>query len=268
MPDPNSPLTPITPLAGLGVLVTRPQAQAEGLCRLIEAAGGRVILFPVMLIEPAKDLDTPRRGLAGPLDLLIFTSRNAVDHALPLLPGGRLPRGPRLAAVGKATAAALAAAGRAPDLVPEDRYDSEALLALPALREVKGWRVVIVRGEGGRPLLGETLQARGAQVVFAEVYRRVLPERDPADLLERWREEVQLVTATSGEVLRNLWEILGEAGRERLLNTPLVVVSERTRQEAEQWGFVRVELAERADDLALVQALGRLAASAGPAAPA
>jgi len=221
-----------------------------------------------MLIEPAADLDTPRRLLAGPMDLLIFTSRNAVDQALPLLPGGLLPAGPRLAAVGKATAAALAAAGRGPDLVPEDRYDSEALLALPALREVRGWRVVIVRGEGGRPLLSETLQARGAQVAFAEVYRRVLPERDPASLLEHWQEEVQLVTATSGEVLQNLWDLLGAAGRERLLTTPLAVVSERTRQEAERRGFVRVELAERADDFALVQALGRLAEQLGHAAPA
>ncbi len=248
-------------LAGRGVLVTRPRAQAAALCQLIAAAGGRALAFPTIEIEAAGDQESARRLLAAePADLLFFTSRNAVDYALTLFPGGFLPASPRLAAVGKATAEALTAAGRAPDLVPEGRYDSEALLALPELQELGGLRALIVRGEGGRPLLGETLRARGAEVAYAEVYRRALPEVEPAALLAGWERDVQFVTATSGEILDNLMRILGEAGRERLLATPLAVVSDRTRLDAERLGFVRVELAERAEDPALVQALCRLAA--------
>lgn len=246
-------------LAGRGILVTRPKGQAAGLSHLIEAAGGRAIPFPTMRIEPAADPESARRLLLEPMDLLVFTSRNAVDHALPLFPGGRLPAAARLAAVGKATAEALAAAGRAPDLVPAGRYDSEALLALPELQDLRGHRAVIVRGEGGRPLLGETLRARGADLAYAEVYRRVLPEGDAAALLARWEREVQLVTATSGEILANLMYLLGEAGRGRLLATPLAVVSERTREDAWRQGFQRVEVAARADDPALIAALCRLA---------
>ncbi|MFZ1576531.1 MAG: uroporphyrinogen-III synthase [Chromatiaceae bacterium] len=247
-------------LAGRGVLVTRPRAQAAGLCQLIMAAGGRAIAFPTIEIEAAGDQESARRLLAEPADLLCFTSRNAVDYALTLFPGGVLPTSPRLAAVGKATAEALTAAGRAPALVPEGRYDSEALLALPELQDLGGLRAVIVRGEGGRPLLGETLRARGAEVAYAEVYRRALPEVESAVLLAGWEREVQFVTATSGEILDNLMRILGEAGRERLLATPLAVVSAHTGLDAERMGFMRVELAERADDPALVQALCRLAA--------
>lgn len=249
-------------LAGRGVLVTRPRAQAKGLCDLIGAAGGRAIAFPTIEIEAAADPERARGLLAAPADLLFFTSRNAVDYALTLFHGGVLPARPRLAAVGQATAEALTAAGRAPDLVPEGRYDSESLLSLPELQELGGLRAVIVRGEGGRPLLGETLKARGAEVAYAEVYRRALPEVEPAALLAGWGQEVQLVTATSGEILDNLLRLLGEAGRERLLATPLAVVSDRTRQDALRLGFARVELAERADDPALVQALCRLAALA------
>ena len=248
-------------LAGRGVLVTRPKDQAAALCRLIEMAGGRPIPFPTTDIEPAGDLEAARRLLAAPADIMFFASRNAVDYALPLFPGGRLPMGPRLAAIGKATADALAAAGRAPDLVPAGRYDSETLLTHPALQDLRGQRVLIVRGEGGRPLLGETLRARGAEVRFAEVYRRALPTVDPARLVADWAEQVHLVTATSGEILDNLIQLLGEAGRGALLATPLVVVSERTRQEAQRLGFARVELAERAEDAALVVALCRLVAA-------
>jgi len=247
-------------LAGRGVLVTRPRVQAGGLCHLIAVAGGRAIAFPTIEIEAARDREGPRRILATPMDLLFFTSRNAVNYALDLLPGGVLPAGPRLAAVGKATAEALTAAGRAPDLVPEARYDSESLLALPELQNISGLKAVIVRGEGGRPVLGDTLRVRGAEVTHAEVYVRTLPEVEPAALLEGWEREVHFVTATSGEILDNLLRLLGEAGRARLLATPLAVVSERTRLDAVGMGFARVALAERADDAALVQALCQLAA--------
>ncbi len=251
-------------LAGRGVLVTRPQDQAAHLCHLIEAAGGRPIPFPTIQIEAAGDLAAARAILAQPADLVIFTSRNAVDYALPLFPGACLPAGPRLGAIGKATAEALTAAGRAPDLVPAGRYDSETLLTLPDLRDLRGQRVLIVRGEGGRPLLVETLRGRGAELRFAEVYRRALPAVDPAQLVADWDAQVQLITATSGEILDNLLQLLGEAGRAPLLATPLVVVSERTRQEALGLGFVRVELAERAEDAALVAALCRLVCSLPP----
>jgi uroporphyrinogen-III synthase len=237
------------------VLVTRPEAQSAGLCRLIEAAGGRPLAFPAVRILPIQDPEAARRLLSRPADLLVFISRNAVDFGLPLFPGGRLPDGPRLAAVGGVTAKALADAGRAPDLVPQGRYDSEAMLALPELRDLHGRRVVIVRGEGGRPTLGDSLLQRGAELAYAEVYRRAPPASDPAPLLARWARDVQLVTATSGEILENLIGLLGEPGRGLLLSTPLVVVSERTAQAARRMGFRRVLTAERADDEAVVAAL-------------
>ena len=246
-------------LAGKGVLVTRPAAQAAGLCRLIADAGGRPIAFPAIAIRPPRDLEPARRRLGEPWDLLVFVSRNAVEQSLPLFPGGRIPSQPRLAAVGRATAKALASAGRNPDLVPVGRYDSETLLALVELQDLQGQRVLIVRGSGGRALLGDVLTERGAALVYADVYRRALPNADPAPLLKRWGQDVDLVTATSGEVLHNLITLLGTRGRDRLLATRLVVVSERTRQSALRWGFERVELAERADDLSLLEALCRAA---------
>lgn len=254
--EPRSPCT--CDLADKGVLVTRPKAQAEGLCRLIEAAGGRAIRMPAITIAPAADLERARQLLALTWDLVIYISRNAVEHSRPLLPDGRLPTEPQIAAVGRATAAALAAAGREPDLVPTERFDSESLLALPALRELRGARVLIVRGTGGRAILGDALIERGAELAYAEVYRRTLPIIDSAPLVARWRQDVQLATATSGEVLDNLLTLVGPNGRKLLLATPLVVVSERTAVAARRMGFSRVQLAECATDAAIVVALCHL----------
>jgi uroporphyrinogen-III synthase len=246
-------------LRGLGVLVTRPAGQAETLCRLIESAGGRALAFPTMEIVQVADPGEARALLAEPWHLMVFTSRNAVEHALALGADGRWPQAERLAAVGRATAAALTAAGRAPDLVPPERFDSESLVALPGLADIAGRRVLIVRGEGGRALLGEVLAERGAEVRFAEVYRRVRPDLDPAPLIARWSSDLHLVIATSDEVLLNLIEILGAPGRAPLLATPLVTISERTAQTARGLGFRTVLVAERAEDPAILRALCELA---------
>jgi uroporphyrinogen-III synthase len=138
--------------------------------------------------------------------------------------------------------------------VPAGQWDSEGLLAAPALGEVRGRRVLIVRGEGGRPLLGEQLAVRGAEVRYAEVYRRAPTALDAEPLVARWRDEVQVVVATSREVLDNLVARLGAAGLERLRETPLVVVSERLAAHARALGIRRVLVADAASDAALVQA--------------
>jgi len=254
-------------LGGRGVLITRPAAQADGLCLLVEAAGGRAIRFPAVAIEPIPTPAQARELLARRWDLILFASRNAVTHALPLLPGHRLPIEPRLGAIGAATAKTLSAAGRMPDLVPAGRFDSESLLALPELENLAGRQVLIVRGTGGRELLGNTLIERGARVVYADVYRRVLPPTDPAPLLARWQQEIHLATATSGEVMENLLALVGDEGRDLLLATPLVVVSPRTVAAARERCFARVELAENASDPALVAAMCRTIATEGVGSP-
>jgi uroporphyrinogen-III synthase len=251
-------MAPPCDLGGKGVLVTRPAGQAAGLCRCVAEAGGRAICFPTIAIQPTQDPAKARHLLAESWDLMIFISQNAVECAVPLLPGGRLPAASRLAAIGRSTAQALTGAGRAPDLLPGQRFDSESLLTLPELADLTGQRVLIVRGEGGRPLLGDTLVQRGAELAYAEVYRRALPEGDAAQLVSRWRREVHLVTVTSDEILLNLCELVGERGRELLIATPLVVVSERTAQTAALLGFTHVEVADNPADEAIVAALCRI----------
>ncbi len=225
-------------LAGLGILVTRPEAQARELIRALEARGARVLHLPALEIAPPADPRTARRRLEDwrRYDLAIFVSANAVRGALGLL-GGGLPPGPELAAVGPATARTLAEAGAQAVQVPE-RADSEGLLALPRLRQVAGERILIVRGEGGREHLARELAARGARVAYAEVYRRRPAAVDPGPILARWRSgEISLVIATSAESLAALATVLGPAGRPLLQGTPLVVISDAMIQRARALGI-------------------------------
>ncbi len=247
---------PTAALRGLGILVTRPAHQAEGLCRLMAQAGGRPLRFAALEILPCAD-PALRRLLRQRWDLAIYISANAVRCALAL----GLPDAASNAVVGQATAQALETAGVTPEWLPE-RADSEGLLALPALAQVRGWRILIVRGQGGRALLGESLRQRGALVEYAEVYRRALPATDPAELLARWQHEVQIVTATSSDLLDNLLVLLGEAGAAKLRATPLLVVSERMQQHARALGIGASWRAAGADDWNMYQALCRMAEEA------
>lgn len=167
------------PLAGTGVLVTRPAHQAGELVDAITAAGGKAHLFPVMDIRgrDASELEADIARLESP-DIVVFVSANAVRHGVAALP----QEGATVVAIGPATAAALAAAGIPVDVVPVGAADTEALVGERGLASVDGRVVTIVRGETGRELLGRTLQQRGARVQYLPAYR-VEPHRfEPGEL--------------------------------------------------------------------------------------
>lgn len=250
------------PLAGVGVLVTRPRDQAEPLCRLIEQAGGTAIRFPALEIAPPHDIEALDRIIdrLESYDLAIFISPNAVNRALNRVRsrGRRWPEGLTVACVGRGSARELEHFGIQNPIVPPARFDSEALLELPPLQDVAGKRVLILRGDGGRELLGETLKARGAALVeYAECYRRVKPAADVGVLLKRWaRGEIHVVTLTSVEVLRNLYDMLGKLGAHWLVKTPVVVATERIAAACRELGFKHPPfVAAQASDEALFAAL-------------
>ncbi len=247
------------PLQGVGVLVTRPTQQAEPFCQRIEAAGGVAIRFPVLEIRDPADLRGVRTLIQGldRFDLAIFISPNAATKGVAhIRERGALPKHLKIAAIGKGTAQALQRLGMRVDLCPAHGSDSEALLAMDALANVSGQQIVIFRGEGGRELLGDTLRERGAQVEYAQVYRRARPQVDPEPLLKRWwRGEIEIVTVTSGEGLENLFAMVGEAGHAQVRATPLIVVSQRTAERARERGVHQVYVAPEPGDAGMLDAI-------------
>ncbi|MBW9257047.1 MAG: uroporphyrinogen-III synthase [Candidatus Thiodiazotropha sp. (ex. Lucinisca nassula)] len=241
-------------LRGCGILITRAAHQSEPLARMVEACEGRPLRLPTIEILPCRNPAQAQQLLASRWDWIIFVSPNAVRFGLKLL-AEHAATDAGIGAVGASTARQLQQAGISVDLIPDRGYDSEGLLSLAELKQVDGQKILIVRGEGGRALLGDTLQARGAKVRYAEVYRRVRPDPDAEALLAGWHENVQLVTTTSREILQNLVEIVGEAGWPKLSQTPLVVISERMEQEAQRLGFTTIIRASGADDRSLMQAI-------------
>lgn len=254
-------------LHGLRVVVTRPLEQSSRLAAAIDAAGGDACVFPLIEIGPPPDA----RALDALIDRLddfqwaVFSSPTAVDRAIACIRARRtLPVGWSIAAIGEGTQRALARHGVGGVLAPTGRFDSEALLALPALADLRGRQVVIFRGQEGRPVLGEGLRARGARVEYAECYTRLAPSADAAMLLERVRSgTLDAMVVTSSEAVSNLCAML-----ERILATPsalspvpLFVPHPRIAEAARSAGFDPVILTD-GSDTGVLSALGAFATSA------
>lgn len=235
------------PLAGRRVLITRPTEQAQALERLVRDAGGEPLCVPAIEIRALAD-PAPFHAVAERLasfDLAIFVSRNAVCRALDLLGGRPWPAGLKVATVGQGSRAELEKRGFANVIAPAARFDSEALLALPELAAVRGVRIVIFRGEGGRELLGQELAARGARVEHAACYRRVVPEG--ARMRSAWAGGIDAVTVSSAEGLANLLAMLGEGATRRLSRIPLFVPHPRVLEEAQRRGLQQAIVAGPGD---------------------
>jgi uroporphyrinogen-III synthase len=245
------------------VLVTRPAGQAQGLCEQLEQAGFEAIHVPGIAISDPLD-GRVLAALVPVLDryqLAVFVSINAVNHGLArVLQQRSWPVETAIATVGSSTTAAVEALGLTVAHVPEHEFSSEGLLALPALQDMAGQRVLILRGNGGRDTLYETLSARGAQVEYVEVYRRSCPADGPAVLLPLLRaHRLDVITATSNETLQNLFDMAGAEGQPLLCNIPLVVASRRQAALASRLGFrQRVVIAGHASDAAMLDGVLQL----------
>lgn len=249
---------PANTLQGLKIMVTRPQQLANHLVGLIEGKGGQTFLYPVITILGPGDTEQLEKTLKqlSDFDIAIFISPTAVSKTLERI--NTLPVGIDVAAIGSSTVAALHNAAIKVAIKPQG-HDSEALLQHQQLQteNLRGKKVVIFRGQGGRELLGNTLASRGATVSYAEMYRRIRNDKLPPLTTDNLKS-VNIIAITSNEGLQNLYDLA--ADKTTLLDTPLLVPGSRSRSFAETLGFRTIIRSENATDEACIKALEHWAA--------
>lgn len=227
------------PLAGTRIAITRPAGTGSALARQVRALGGAPLLLPGSSLRAPADPKATAKALRAALasDSVIFTSPAAVRFAARL---ARLRTSARVLAPGAGTLRALHRAGCTQVLAPT-REDSEGILALPALRDVRGQRITLVGAAGGRGLLASELTARGARVSQVHVYARMPARLDArhASLLRRARHPLY-VLLSSAEALANILAALPDDARRAMLAGTAVVSSKRLADAAQAAGFAGV----------------------------
>ncbi len=245
----------------MNILVTRPAPAGEQLVSRLRTLGLAAWSLPLIDFYPGSDLPGLADSLARlrPGDLAFALSQHAVHYASNELGRQHLswPTGITWFAIGRTTALALHQASQLHVHYPKDREISEVLLQLPELQEIAGKRALILRGNGGRELLGSTLEQRGAVVEFCECYQRIAVAYNGPEQAARWQQQgVDTLVVTSGEMLQLLFDLIPEWYRTRwLMGCRLVVVSERLAEQARSLGWQAITVAESADNDALLRAL-------------
>jgi len=286
-------------LNGVRVLITRPEQQADKWRALLEQQGAATLTVPLMAITPLESAAARQKIKSQVMDFdhyrhAIFVSQNAAHYGgewlLDYWP--QWPIDTRFYAVGSATAKALEsidcdvvaastpsnlALGTAdnPALGTADNtalgtvdktvlgtMNSEALLALPELQNIAGHKVLIFRGQGGRPLLAQTLTERGAQVEYCELYSRSCPPQAQKKILESdfatgvtVPREQDWVALHSGESLQNWYDLIRAANRPEWLAQPLLIPGARVAEQAQALGFSRWSEASNASDQSMLESL-------------
>ena len=227
------------------VLVTRPRAQASDLVKALEAWGARPVLFPTVEILSPADSAPLERAVVRLRDYhwVVFTSANAVDAVFDRLGAAPIaPPGPRIAAVGPATAAEIRRRGARVDFVPSTYLGAELGRELP---DVDGRSVLLPQGDQAGTALLDALIGRGARVEVVEAYRTAPPEPDPRELADL-AMGVDAAVFTSGSAVRHLFALLGhEATRMALRGAVIACIGPMTAGVARALGLeVDVEPAD------------------------
>jgi uroporphyrinogen III methyltransferase/synthase len=209
------------PLTGRVILVTRAREQAGAFAELLEAAGARVLLVPTIAIEPPESWAPLDAALASDFAWAIFTSVNGVSmvrrRVVATGQGRALLERARLAAIGPATAAALAEWDLRSAVVP-DEYVAEALVERLRPLIAPGERVLLPRAAETRDLLVRELTALGAAVTEVSAYRTRSATEQAPGLREALAEgRVDVVTFTSSSTVRSFCALFGAVELPRLM---------------------------------------------------
>lgn len=251
------------PLFGKRILVTRAREQASDLARRLEELGAEVAEFPAIAIQPPASF-APLDAAIGRLAefrWLILTSANGVRFFWErLLAAGKDARdlaGIKVAAIGPATAEALAARGIQADLVPRE-FTAEGLLEALEPEGLSGAGVLIARAAEAREILPEALGQRGARVEVVPAYRTVKSPEDAAALqalLEA--RSIQAVTFTSSSTVRHFLDAAGPEAARLLEGVIVASIGPVTAETAAAAGILSHVVPDCFTIPALVEALAR-----------
>lgn len=245
----------------IGVVLTRPVGRARPLAGPLAARGFEVVALPGSSIGAPEDAAAALRGLeaARRADTVIFLSPAAVASAFRLRPGLGFARRVGVLAPGPGTTAALARHGVVATC-PASRYDSEGLLALPALAQVQGRSIVLIGAPGGRERLPTALRRRGAVVEWAHVYSRRAARLDRRHLARLAALPRALISVWSSlDAIRHLCARLPPADVRRLQQAAAVASSERIAEALRGHGFAQTAVAGSARPVDLLAAIEALA---------
>lgn len=208
-------------------LITRPENKNESLIKSIEEKGYEAFSFPILNLQTL-DVTSSQLSPLIDADKLIFISQDAVKSLAALSPV--ISPNTTFFAVGDKTAQTISELFNKKAIVPKQQ-DSEGLLALKQLQQVDSQSIVLAKGKGGRPLIAQTLNKRGARLNAINLYLREKTEGKVSDWFQKWQhQKIDSIVLTSNAAVDVIFNDLTVKGIDWLQTCQFYVVSDRTAQ--------------------------------------
>ncbi|WP_077339773.1 uroporphyrinogen-III synthase [Pseudocolwellia agarivorans] len=237
----------------LNVLITRPENEGRVLASKLEKLDVNSLCQPMFDYQGNDNQEILHKLLRQVQQpIVIFISVSAVTYANKLYALSSWPVR-QFFAVGTATAQALKALNikaTSPEI-----QTSEGLLTFAELQNITDQDIIIVRGDGGREHLADSLKARNANVTYFEAYQRIWRQL-PSNIEQHWRNHhINCMVITSDAILQNIVQLINRSDGYWRTACYWVVASERIAMNAKALGFKRVINANGANDNAISKAI-------------
>ncbi len=242
-------------------LVTREPGRPGALAGALRARGLDPVVIPTVELRPAVRggaLDEAVANL-GRYGWVIVTSAAGAEALVGAVRRtGATLAGARIAAVGAATAWALAIRGEGAAFIPSRASGAALAEELPVAR---GDAILVARSDAADDVLPARLRARGALVDAVVAYHTVeAPEAARLPLRAALRDGIDVIVFTSGSTVRGLLALLAPNDRGAALQVPACCIGPSTAAAAREAGFVRVVEAQTPSAEALADQVAALAA--------
>ena len=208
------------------VAITRPKDRAKKACEIVEKLGGSAVLAPTLDLKPV-NTDSLKELVArkDELDWIIFTSPTTIVSLNKFYPEFLKTLNCKLAVIGNKTGKLAEKNGLEVDLMPKE-FTAEGLIEEFEKRNITGKTIGIPRTASARPILPESLEKLGNEVILAEAYESLFPMDENAikNLIEKIKaKEIDAITFTSPLTVRNFFKIATE-DLSKLINDNLLTV--------------------------------------------
>ena len=224
------------------IVLTRPTEFNKLLARQLLSIDIFCIQEPVIEICPIA-IDTSQLKQFNPIDVIIFTSRYAVEYAIPHLQ--YLLKETHRFAIGEATADRLLAHGfsaKYPTL-----QTSEGLLQLiqTEIDISKQQNILIVKGEKGRAYLKNQLDHFCKHVHYLNVYKRQKIPSFSYENIKKWKKiKIDTILAMNIEVFDLIYNLVSECSKMKawLSSCLWLVPVERIASHLRRYGMLRIHI--------------------------
>lgn len=210
------------------VAITRPKDRAQKACEIVEKLGGKPILAPTLDLEPVNSESLKNLvKRKDDLDWIIFTSPTTIVSLNKFYPDFLKTLDCKLAVIGNKTGKLAEKNGLSVDLMPKD-FTAEGLIEEFEKRKITNQVIGIPRTASARPVLPESLEKLGNEVILAEAYKSLFPMDEDAvkDLISKIEnKKIDAITFTSPLTVENFFEIVEDKERmAKLLSENLLTV--------------------------------------------